>query len=183
MAVHLVRVIAGTAKGRKLTAPKGLDTRPMTSRAREALFSTIAAEVPGARVLDLFAGSGSLGIEALSRGAASATFVEKARPALQSLRSNLEATGFDGEIIAGDAVSAAQHLRGPFDLVFVDPPFAMDADAIAALLEDLVTATASAATVVVHRRAGEPEVRVPSQMTVLGDRRYGDSILWRYQRR
>ena len=177
-----MRVIAGVAKGRKLTAPRGLDTRPMMSRAREALFSAIASEIEGARVLDLFAGSGSLGIEALSRGAASATFVEKARPALKSLRSNLETTGFDGEIIEGDAASIVRRMGASFDLVFVDPPFEMPPEDVGLLLADLVSTTASAATVVLHRRAGEPEVPVPPQLTALGDRRYGDSVLWRYQR-
>ena len=120
-----MRVIAGSAKGRRLRSPRGRDTRPMASRAREALFSSLGDAVVGARVLDLFAGSGSLGIEALSRGAAAATFVEKAKPALDSLRANLDATGFAGEVIAGDVGAVVARLDGAFDLVFVDPPFEM----------------------------------------------------------
>lgn len=177
-----MRVIAGSAKGRKLQTPPGLDTRPMTSRAREALFSAIAAHVPNSRVLDLYSGSGSLGIEAMSRGAASVTFVEKARPALESLRANLDATGFDGVVLESDVAGAARRLEGPFDLVFVDPPFAMLADEVSELLANLVTATAPGATVVVHRRAGDPELSAPDPFEGIGSRRYGDSVLWRYER-
>ena len=177
-----MRVIAGSAKGRKLQAPRGLDTRPMTSRAREALFSSIAAVVPGARVLDLFAGSGSLGIEALSRGAASVTFVEQAKPALEALRSNLSAVGFEGQVVAGDAVAAVSRFSEPFDLVFVDPPFPMPVEVVSGLLAALVGATAPGATVVVHRRAGDPEMAAPPLLEANGHRRYGDSALWRYTR-
>ena len=177
-----MRVIAGSAKGRRLSSPRGLATRPMTSRAREALFSSLGDAIVGARVLDLFAGSGALGIEALSRGAAAATFVERGRPALRSLHANLAATGFTGEVIAADVTAVISRLGGPFDLVFLDPPFTMGPDAVAALLDDLVPVTAQAASVVLHRRAGEPPVPTPPQLAAHGDRRYGDSVLWRYTR-
>ena len=91
-----MRVIAGVAKGRRLRAPAGLATRPMTDRAREAVFSAIAASIPGARVLDLYAGTGSLGLEALSRGAASATFVERDRSAVTALQVNVGMVGLGG---------------------------------------------------------------------------------------
>jgi 16S rRNA (guanine966-N2)-methyltransferase len=175
-------VIAGSAKGRRLSSPRGLDTRPMTSRAREALFSSLGDAVGGARVLDLFAGAGSLGIEALSRGAASATFVEKAKPALESLRANLDATGFAADVIAGDVTLVVPRLDGDFDLVFVDPPFELESSAVAAVLAGVVAVTAAAASVVLHRRAGEPAVPVPPLLTAHGGRRYGDSVLWRYTR-
>lgn len=175
-----MRVIAGTAKGRKLVAPPGLDTRPMTSRAREALFSSIASLLSGAKVLDLYAGSGSLGIEALSRGAAAVTFVENARPALKALRRNLDTTGFDGDVLPTDVAKAIPKLGGVFDVVFVDPPFEMEASEVERLMADLVTATAPGATVVVHRRAGDP-VPEPSQFEAVSDHRYGDTVLIRYR--
>ena len=124
-----MRVIAGWAKGRKLQAPRGTATRPTPSRVREALFSMVAAWLPDARVLDLYAGSGALGIEALSRGAAHCVFVERAAPALNALRANL---------VAVQALSSAQvmalsverslpqllAMAGRFDLVLMDPPYA-----------------------------------------------------------
>src|ERR687886_2242896 len=91
-----MRVVAGTWGGRRLQAPRGDATRPTSDRVREALFSVLGDRVAGARVLDLFAGSGALGIEALSRGAAGATFVESAPAAIRAVRDNLDALGFDG---------------------------------------------------------------------------------------
>jgi 16S rRNA (guanine966-N2)-methyltransferase len=173
-----MRVIAGTAKGRRLKTPSGLGTRPMTARAREALFSSLGQRVQGAAVLDLYAGSGSLGIEALSRGAASVTFVERSRQALEALRANLGATGFEATVVAGDAAAAISRLSGDFDLVFVDPPFAMSSTEAGRVVAELVTVTSPGATVVVHRRAGEAAMPVPVGMEALGDRRYGDSVLW-----
>src|SRR5436309_4205711 len=120
-----MRIVAGEWGGRTLRAPPGGRTRPTADRVREALFS-ILGPIDGLRVLDLFAGSGALGIEALSRGAAQATFVERARPALTALRANLEALEISAEVHAGDARAflrnAAQAGR-TYDLVFVDPPY------------------------------------------------------------
>src|SRR5215207_9062004 len=98
-----MRVIAGTYGGRRLQAPPGTHTRPTADRVREALFSILGERVAGARVLDLFAGSGALGIEALSRGAAEATFVDSAPAAIRAVTGNLEAVGADAEIRRADA--------------------------------------------------------------------------------
>lgn len=123
-----MRVVAGTAKGRRLVAPSGRTTRAATDRIRESLFAILEPLVGGSRVLDLFAGSGSLGIEALSRGAERVTFVERDRGALATLRSNLAATGLAERAAVVPADVAAFLGRagagGPFDLVFCDPPFA-----------------------------------------------------------
>src|SRR5437763_2820706 len=120
-----MRVIAGTYGGRRLVAPRGAATRPTADRVREALFSALG-DVSELTVLDLFAGSGALGIEALSRGAATATFVERGRPALAALRANLEALRVEAEVVPGDAAAfvrnAARDGRA-YDLVFVDPPY------------------------------------------------------------
>ncbi|GAC1438041.1 MAG: 16S rRNA (guanine(966)-N(2))-methyltransferase RsmD [Solirubrobacteraceae bacterium] len=129
-----MRVIAGTWRGRRLIAPEGQETRPTADRVREALFSMLGAAVAGARVLDLFAGSGALGIEALSRGASHVVFVERAPAALEAVRANLDALGVDGaraQLCAGDAL---WHVRGAgergerFDLIMLDPPYGSPPD-------------------------------------------------------
>ena len=127
-----MRVVAGEFKGRRLVAPRGRRTRPTADRVREALFSMLG-DVSGARVLDLYAGSGALGIEALSRGAESAVFVERDRAALAALERNLEATGAPGEVRRQDVARFLARQEGTFDLVFCDPPYD-GAPAIAATL-------------------------------------------------
>lgn len=121
-----MRVIAGVARGRPLKAPKGRGTRPTSDRVREALFNVLAARVPGARVLDGFAGTGALGIEALSRGARAAVFVEQ-NPAVAGLiRENLRSTGLGesaGVVVQDVSRTASLEPLGPFDLVFLDPPY------------------------------------------------------------
>jgi 16S rRNA (guanine966-N2)-methyltransferase len=119
-----VRVIAGSAKGRVLRPPRTSATRPITDRAKESLFAILAPRIPGRRFLDLFAGTGSVGIEALSRGAARATFVERSGPALTGLRHNLEVTGLAerAEVIGRDAFGYLQEAPVPFDVIFVAPP-------------------------------------------------------------
>jgi 16S rRNA (guanine966-N2)-methyltransferase len=122
-----VRVIAGSAKGRTLGAPRGGATRPATDRIRETLFAIIEPLLDQARVLDLFAGAGTLGIEALSRGAARVTFVERSAEAVKALRKNIKTTEFEdqAEVIAANVLGfLEQSIAGPYDVVFCDPPFA-----------------------------------------------------------
>src|SRR3954467_10782232 len=119
-----MRIIAGRWRGRPLLSPPGHATRPTADRVREALFSMLASRLgtfEGLQVADLFAGSGALGLEALSRGAAHCVFVEKDRRAVEAIRANLAALGASGEVLARDADHAA--LPGPFDLAFLDPPY------------------------------------------------------------
>lgn len=118
-----MRVISGTAGGRRLKVPKGV-TRPSTDRLREALFSILGERVVGARVLDLFAGSGALGIEALSRGAGEAVFVDRHGGACGVIRDNLAATGLSGRVVKADVFAALRREAGRFDLIFADPPYA-----------------------------------------------------------
>lgn len=183
MAVHLMRVIAGRAKGRTLVAPRGLGTRPLTDRAREALFSSLGEVVAGARVLDLYAGSGALGIEALSRGAAHVTFVERGRAALGALRRNLGAVGFEAEVVAGDV---ARFLRdaenGRYQLAFVDPPYALSLASVEEILRELEPLLVPGAAVVLHRPAGEGTPAASPMLRLVDERRYGDSRLWRYEK-
>ena len=123
-----MRVIGGTDRGRRLLAPRGLRTRPTAERVREALFDILGPAVAGMRVLDLYAGTGAVGIEALSRGAARAVFVERDRDALRVLRRNLADLVISRErarVVAGDAARVLATLRdeAPFDLCFLDPPY------------------------------------------------------------
>jgi 16S rRNA (guanine(966)-N(2))-methyltransferase RsmD len=134
-----MRVITGSARGRKLSAPPGLETRPTSELVKEAVFSMIQFEVEGARALDLFAGTGQMGIEALSRGAQSCVFVENSRQALAALAVNIENTGFAGQsrIMRADALSYLKSAAGPFDFAFLDPPYQ------AGLLEDALPLVAA----------------------------------------
>lgn len=125
-----MRIVSGLYGGRRLVAPKGDVARPTQDRVREAWFSILGPEVQEARVLDLFAGSGALGLEALSRGAATALFVEKARASILALEANIEALGVGdvASIRKGDALKMAEGLEpGSFDLVFADPPYDLGA--------------------------------------------------------
>jgi 16S rRNA (guanine966-N2)-methyltransferase len=175
-------VIAGEAGGRRLVAPKG-GARPTTDRVKEALFAALGPDVVAdAVVLDLYAGSGALGIEALSRGAARAEFVDRDRRAGDAVRANLGSTGF-ADRARVHVAPAASFLRRPgpgtpFDLVFLDPPYDTAASEVAAVLADLAAAgvLATGATVVVEtRRDSEPEV--PPGWTVGWRRAYGDTLL------
>ena len=120
-----MRVITGSARGRRLKELEGLETRPTTGKVKEALFSVIQFDIEGRRVLDLFAGTGQLVIEALSRGAECAVFVERRRDALQVIRENLEACGMTDKarVVNGDAMSYLKSGE-KFDLIFLDPPYA-----------------------------------------------------------
>lgn len=121
-----MRVITGKARGVQLKTPDGLTTRPTTDRVKEALFSIIQFEIPTARVLDLFGGTGQLGIEALSRGAKSAVFVDAGESACRLIKENLRRTKFENEakVIRSDYLDYLKRCREKFDIVFLDPPYA-----------------------------------------------------------
>jgi 16S rRNA (guanine966-N2)-methyltransferase len=177
----MVRIITGAAKGRRLVAPDTPDTRPATDRVREAVFSAIGAWVEDSDVLDLFAGSGSYGLEALSRGAASATFVEKGRKALEALRLNVGTVGLGGSVIAQDVdrfLAAPGQKR--YHLVFIDPPWDLAGDVLDAhlgMVDDLLEPEGE---VVVSRRNRDPAPNPPPGWVVATDRRYGDARIHRY---
>ncbi len=126
-----LRVIAGEARGRRLTTPEGTDVRPTTARVREAVFNSLHSSglIEGAAVLDLFAGSGALGLEAVSRGATSATFVESARPALVALEHNIAATGLGDRcrVVPGEVMGVLPRLGQHYDVALCDPPYRFDA--------------------------------------------------------
>ena len=125
-----MRVIAGTARGTRLSAPKGTDIRPTSDRAKEAIFNSLRSRsaIEEAEVLDLFAGTGALGIEALSRGAKKATFVDKSPESLELVRENLKKSGFEkkAETVNEDSVNWLQKSSKPSDLVLLDPPYGFE---------------------------------------------------------
>lgn len=120
-----MRVITGTARGRKLREPSNMDIRPTTDLVKESIFNIVQFDIEGRRVLDLFAGTGQLGIEALSRGARSATFVDESSEAIKIVRENLEHCKLQGEAVRNNAVSFLSRC-GKFDLIFLDPPYASE---------------------------------------------------------
>lgn len=117
-----MRVITGTARGRKLRTPENYDIRPTTDVVKEAIFNIVQFDVEGRRVLDLFAGTGQLGIEALSRGAASCVFIDSDKAAAAIVRDNLKACGLEGQVLQADAIGYLDSC-GKFDLIFIDPPY------------------------------------------------------------
>ena len=121
-----MRVITGSARGVQLKTPDGMTTRPTTDRVKEALFSIIHFELPGAEVLDLFGGTGQLGIEALSRGAKSAVFVDAGEPACRLIKENLKRTKLEGQgrVVRSDYLDYLRRCREKFDIILLDPPYA-----------------------------------------------------------
>jgi 16S rRNA (guanine966-N2)-methyltransferase len=184
----MTRVVAGVAGGRRLAVPSGRSTRPTSDRAREALFSTLASlrgprGLAGARVLDLYAGSGAVGIEALSRGAAHVLLVEKDRRAVEVVRANVAAVGLPGaQVVADDAarLAATANPAQPYDLVFLDPPYDVPAATVGAVVADLVAGRwpAPGALVVVERGSRDPSWVWPDGVDAVQDRRYGEATLW-----
>ncbi len=184
------RIIAGEAGGRRLAVPAGEAVRPTSDRVKEALFSALGAgRLVGARVLDLYAGSGALGLEALSRGAAEALFVDRDHAAVQAIRTNIETLGFDGRAVLRQA-SAAKVLGGPrpgdaFDLVLLDPPYdtpGADVEHVLRLLVEGEWVTIGA-TVVVERSAGSAPLGWPADWGSTWERCYGDTLVLFAQRK
>lgn len=170
-----MRIIAGQWRGRRLVVPAGRDVRPTSDRVREALFS-ILGPLDGAAVLDLFAGSGALALEALSRGAARATLVERAPAALVAIAANVQALRADVDLRRRDVrafVRDASRAGGPYDLVFLDPPY-RDATGLGPQL-DLPPLLATGARVVSESDRREP-LALPG-LEVADERRYGDTLI------
>lgn len=175
-----MRVVAGEAKGRRLVSPPPAVTRAATERIRESLFAIIEPRLADARVLDLFAGAGTLGIEALSRGAARATFVERDRAALTAIRANVAATGMAqrsrvvpkdvGAFLGADA-------RGPYDLVFCDPPFSAVDVLSATLAHDGLRAALAPDALVVARVLRKHRPALPPRSRVEREKQIGEEML------
>jgi 16S rRNA (guanine966-N2)-methyltransferase len=166
-----VRVVAGEFRGRRLAAPRGTRTRPTADRVREALFSMLG-DVSGARVLDLYAGSGALGIEALSRGADSAVFVERDPRAVAAIERNLESLGVEEEVLRDDVVRFLRRGSGTFDLVFCDPPYDWASRLAGPLTEHLPDVTSEDARIVTESDKRNP-LELPFPLVT--ERTYGDT--------
>ena len=192
----MTRVIAGSARGRRLKAPSGTTTRPTADRAREGLFSSLLSllDLDGARVLDLYAGSGALGLEALSRGAGSATLVESDPDAVAVLRANVEhlglsaasvvaqpverflAGGAGGLGVAGDSGDSGEAEQQPrYDLVLLDPPYELDLEPVLVQLHPWLAADA---VVVAERRTRRSTFVWPAGYAQVRERTYGEATLW-----
>ncbi|RMG20894.1 MAG: 16S rRNA (guanine(966)-N(2))-methyltransferase RsmD [Deltaproteobacteria bacterium] len=177
-----MRIIGGSARGARLKTPRTRGIRPTSDRVRQSIFDLLGQRMDGLRVLDLFAGTGALGLEALSRGAAHCTFVERDRRHARLIRQNLRALGFEdrARVVVGDALSL-RLADVAFDLVFADPPYAMPAERvvgrIAAEPERLLE---GARVVVEHDRRSAAPARVPPLCRTL-ERRYGDTMVSLYR--
>ena len=193
-----MRVIAGKYKGRKLAAPAGRDIRPTTDKTKEAIFSILAFDLPGARVLDLFSGTGALGIEALSRGASSCIFCERSKTALKQIEENLEHCGIRQSrtipaqaadeaddavavIRPGDVMNSLEMLEGPFDVILMDPPYGQGfCEEALRLISERKLLSEDGLIVCEHRKEDE----LPEKAGDLGrikERRYGISMLSIYE--
>lgn len=171
----MIRVVSGEFGGRKLVVPDGLATRPTTDKVRQAVFNSLdsAGLIDGAHVVDLFAGSGALGIEALSRGSASCVFVERDRAALHALRANIAALGLEGRtnVVSSDVPAWVPALRG-VDLALIDPPYEFDGwDRLLTVLQ-VPYAVAEAGR----------EIEPPTGWEALKSRRYGRTWVTQLQR-
>ena len=191
----MARVIAGEAGGRRLAVPDGRDTRPTSDRAREGLFGTISSMVgslAGARVLDLYAGSGAVGLEALSRGAEHVLLVEHGARARNVIRENIEAIGLPGAVLAAGTVERVL-ARGPapaggqdsadrdrYDVVFADPPYALADAAVSRVLSMLAGLgwLAPDALVIVERATRSGPLNWPEGFVADRARRYGEATFW-----
>lgn len=168
-----MRIVAGEWGGRRIQAPPGRETRPTTDRVRESWMSIVAGELPGARVLDLFAGSGALGLEALSRGAERCTFVENAPGALKALQANLVTldAASRASVVKVDAIKFVARLdAGAFDVAFADPPYGQG---FAARLAEIFAATPFAGLLCIEHARDDHLPELPGMRT----RRYGDTAL------
>jgi 16S rRNA (guanine966-N2)-methyltransferase len=172
-----MRIIAGTHRGHRIAAPRGRDTRPTSDRVRENAFNLIGP-VDEATVLDLFAGSGAMGLEALSRGAASCTFVEADRDACRTINANLDKLRLHAAVLCQDVVRALQGERRTFDLVLCDPPYDYDPSRIAPYLSRLVARDG----LLVYESSGRAEPPELPQLTKRTTRKYGSARLTLFER-
>lgn len=190
----MTRIIGGAAGGRRIATPKGDQTRPTSDRVREALFSALeswAGSLHGLRVLDLYAGSGAIGLEAWSRGASAVTLVESDRRTAALIASNARELGFREADVVSAPVAAAlareprsTHGPGspydPYDIVFSDPPYPLDEEALARDLALLASNgwLGPGALVVIERAARSPEPIWPAGLTLVREKKYGETRLW-----
>ncbi len=186
-----MHIIAGTHKSRKITAPKGLKTRPTSGQLRETLFNICQHEISDAEFLDLFAGTGAVGLEALSRGAKKSVFIEKDRSAAECIRRNLETFGLhqSAEVIQGDVWKSLARLRHPFDLIYADPPYG---EKIGEVLYSTMILREIDASRILLRNGGQLFIEEGKEwnvlqekletLTLISSRRAGRTMLYHFQK-
>lgn len=184
------RIIAGKAKGRRLQTPKGDSTRPTTDRTREALFSALVSwfdttsadpseQLDGVAFLDLYAGSGAVGLEAASRGAGPVVLVEADRPTAKLIEANASSLGLRADVLASKAESAATSAGRRFDVVFLDPPYGVPTEAVEAILDAVATqALAQRGLTVVERSVRDRPPAFPAAFTDTWHKEYGETALY-----
>ncbi|NMB31004.1 MAG: 16S rRNA (guanine(966)-N(2))-methyltransferase RsmD [Clostridiales bacterium] len=177
-----MRVITGVAKGRKIRALDGDDVRPTIERVKEAMFSTIQFEIEGANVLDLFAGSGQLGIEALSRGARHCTFVDTSAKSIDCIRENIKVVGFNdrARIIPANSNSFLKGTTEKFDLIFVDPPY--EKGIVAKTLNNLSGKAASNGKVICEHEHRLELPQIVGDLTMKKQYKHGKTIITIYEK-
>ncbi|ONH36582.1 16S rRNA (guanine(966)-N(2))-methyltransferase RsmD [Protofrankia sp. BMG5.30] len=180
----MTRIIGGVARGRPIRVPPGGGTRPTSDRAREGLFNTLASlvELRGARFADLYAGSGAVGFEALSRGASHVLFVDRSAAAVRTLRANAATLGFTGVEILSQSVPRVVEImpERAFDMVFLDPPYALSDSALTSVLAGLIAGAwlqPDGVCVVERSRRSGPPVW-PDGIITIRNRAYGEGVLW-----
>ena len=175
-----MRVIAGSAKGREIAAPKGKNTRPTLAKVKEAMFGMIQFDIEGSRVLDLFAGSGALGIEAISRGAEHVTFCDADRQAVSIVKGNVKKLGFEDrcDVFTGDSLALLERLSGTegFDIVLLDPPYETDLESRAIELLRSLSLLKEDAILLCEHSADNPPA-FPPCYEVKKAKKYGDSFV------
>jgi len=181
----MTRIIGGSAGGRRITTPRGASTRPTSDRVREALFSAVESwcgSLHGLRFLDLYAGSGAVGLEAWSRGAGVVTLVEQDRRTATLISANARALGFTRASVLAASVSGTLRRApvAPYDVAFLDPPYPLDDQTVADDLQALVDHAwlVPGALVVVERSSRSPEPTWPQGFTGTREKRYGETVLW-----
>ena len=179
-----MRVISGTARGTVLKTPEGLSTRPTSDRVKEALFSILQFDLPGMRVLDLFGGTGQLGIEAISRGAKSCVFVDAGEKACSLIRENVKRCKMEQQcrIVRGDYLQFLQNCRETFDIVFLDPPYAEVFLENALKMLSEIDILQSGGIIVAERPVGKEIFATLSGFTRSKDYKYGNTLLTLYRK-
>lgn len=180
-----MRIIAGKDKGRKLNRRDGREVRPTSDRTKEALFNILGSEVVGVRFLDLFAGFGGIGLEALSRGAYETVFVDKAEENTKIIEENIEMLGYEEEtkVVAADVLESLGLLRGDFDLIFMDPPYQQE-ELYTATLEEIEKYQLLHPTgIIIIEHHSEAELDLKSEYDIIKERNYGNAALTLVQRR
>lgn len=175
----MTRIIAGIAGGRRLVVPDGRAVRPTTDRVREAWFSSLHPRLPGAAVLDLFSGTGALGLEAASRGAARVVLVESDRRALEALRTNVATLGLPADVVAGVLPGVLDAVAGPFDVVVADPPYDLEPEVLGEVLARVLPLLAPEGEVWLEAPRRGPDPPWPAGLGLDRTRRYGDTVLHR----